>query len=40
MKVNMFEKMLEHPFATILVVGVVVDGVSVLAYNLVNTFRK
>lgn len=40
MKGDMFKKMIDHPFATILVVGVLVDGVSILAYNLTNTFRK
>lgn len=31
---SVIHKMIDHPFATLLVVGAVVDGVSVLAYNL------
>lgn len=31
---NIVHKMIDHPLATLIVVGAVVDGVSVLAYNL------
>ena len=37
---TMFEKMIDRPIATCFVIGVLVDGVSILAHNLVNTFRK
>lgn len=37
---NIMEKMIDRPFSTILVVGVVVNGVSVLVHNLVTAFRK
>lgn len=40
MKTNVFAKMIDHPIATFFVVGVLVDGVSILAHNLVNVFRK
>lgn len=31
---SIMHKMIDHPFATILVVGAIVDGVSTLAYNI------
>lgn len=37
---KLVEKMIDHPFATIIVIGGVVNGLSVLTYNLVTTFRK
>ena len=40
MKGELFKKMIDHPLATVIVVGVLVDGVSVLTYNLVTAFRK
>jgi len=40
MNKNMFKEMIDHPIATFFVVGVLVDGVSILAHNLANVFRK
>lgn len=40
MNKNMFEKMIDHPIATCFVIGILVDGVSILAHNLSNAFRK
>lgn len=40
MKGELIKKMIDHPIATFIVVGVLVDGVSILTYNMVNTFRK
>ena len=37
---KLFEKMIDHPFSTMLVVAVLVDGTSILVHNVVNTFRK
>lgn len=37
---KIFEKMIDHPIATVLVVGVLVDGVSILAHNMNVIFRK
>ena len=37
---RIIDKMIDHPFATFIVVGVVVDGVSVLAHNLAVVFKK
>lgn len=31
---SIIHKMIDHPFATIIVVGTLVDGVSVLAHNI------
>ena len=31
---SIVHKMIDHPFATVIVVGAVVDGVSILANNL------
>ena len=31
---SIIHKMIDHPFATVLVVGALVDGVSVLAHNI------
>lgn len=40
MNKNMFKEMIDHPIATFFVVGVLVDGVSILSHNLVSVFRK
>lgn len=37
---DLFEKMIDHPISSMFVVAVLVDGVSILTNNLVNTFRK
>lgn len=37
---KIIEKMIDHPFATLVVVGVLVDGTSILANNLTLIFKK
>lgn len=37
---GLFEKMIDHLISSMFVVAILVDGVSILADNLVNTFRK
>lgn len=37
---KIIEKMIDHPLATFIVVGVLVDGTSVLAHNLALVFKK
>ena len=37
---NLIGKMIDHPFSTFIVVGVLVDGVSILANNLKVVFSK
>lgn len=37
---KIFEKMIDHPIATVLVVGVLVDGVSILTHNIAVIFKK
>ena len=37
---KLMEKMIDHPFASVIVVGILVDGVSVLAHNLALAFKK
>lgn len=37
---DLFKKMIDHPLSTMFVVAVLVDGVTILTHNLVNTFRK
>jgi hypothetical protein len=37
---KIIEKMIDHPLATFIVVGVVVDGISVLTHNLAAVFKK
>ena len=37
---KIIEKMIDHPIATCFVLGIFVDGVSVLAHNLAMVFKK
>jgi hypothetical protein len=37
---KIIEKMIDHPIATCFVIGVFVDGVSILANNLASVFKK
>lgn len=37
---RIIDKMIDHPIATCFVLGVIVDGVSVLAHNLSLVFKK
>lgn len=37
---NIIEKMIDHPIASFIVVGVIVDGVSILVYNVAEVLRS
>ena len=37
---KIIEKMIDHPIASVVIVGVLVDGISVLAHNLALVFKK
>lgn len=37
---NIIEKMIDHPIASMVVVGVVVDGVSILVHNIAAVVRS
>lgn len=37
---KLMEKMIDHPFASVIVVGILVDGVSILAHNFALIFKK
>lgn len=37
---KIFDKMIEHPIATVFIMGALVDGISVLAHNMNVIFKK
>lgn len=37
---KLFDKMIDHPIATVFVIGALVDGISVLAHNMKVVIQK